>query len=184
MKKLRNPISLAIALSMLGLMPGLDCYQAAATVIQTQGRAVSGAVNPALGAVTGNSIGRVPALQLKNSGLSSISISRQAAPGISAGIAAPQTIGQVQPLGVPAAEIPLIKGANIVGGEAVPAANNQSSAWDALMSFARSSRGSRRMPDYDGDQDRSEEHTSELQSPLHISYAVFCLKKKTSTTGH
>src|SRR5881398_3343932 len=26
--------------------------------------------------------------------------------------------------------------------------------------------------------DRSEEHTSELQSPLNISYAVFCLKKK------
>src|SRR5881398_1168978 len=25
---------------------------------------------------------------------------------------------------------------------------------------------------------RSEEHTSELQSPLNISYAVFCLKKK------
>jgi len=28
---------------------------------------------------------------------------------------------------------------------------------------------------------RSEEHTSELQSPVPISYAVFCLKKKTST---
>ena len=27
--------------------------------------------------------------------------------------------------------------------------------------------------------DRSEEHTSELQSHLQISYAVFCLKKKT-----
>src|SRR3546814_2899088 len=27
--------------------------------------------------------------------------------------------------------------------------------------------------------DRSEEHTSELQSLLRISYAVFCLKKKT-----
>src|SRR6184192_334100 len=26
--------------------------------------------------------------------------------------------------------------------------------------------------------DRSEEHTSELQSPIDISYAVFCLKKK------
>ena len=26
--------------------------------------------------------------------------------------------------------------------------------------------------------DRSEEHTSELQSPVPISYAVFCLKKK------
>src|SRR3546814_8889993 len=27
--------------------------------------------------------------------------------------------------------------------------------------------------------DRSEEHTSELQSPMRISYAVFCLKKQT-----
>src|SRR3546814_10728836 len=30
--------------------------------------------------------------------------------------------------------------------------------------------------------DRSEEHTSELQSLMRISYAVFCLKKKTNTT--
>src|SRR3546814_1071705 len=29
-----------------------------------------------------------------------------------------------------------------------------------------------------GLQDRSEEHTSELQSLMRISYAVFCLKKK------
>src|SRR3546814_3198037 len=29
---------------------------------------------------------------------------------------------------------------------------------------------------------RSEEHTSELQSLMRISYAVFCLKKKTSCT--
>src|SRR3546814_4206227 len=29
---------------------------------------------------------------------------------------------------------------------------------------------------------RSEEHTSELQSLMRISYAVFCLKKKTSHT--
>src|SRR3546814_5729416 len=29
--------------------------------------------------------------------------------------------------------------------------------------------------------DRSEEHTSELQSLMRISYAVFCLKKKRST---
>src|SRR3546814_12933302 len=29
--------------------------------------------------------------------------------------------------------------------------------------------------------DRSEEHTSELQSLMRISYAVFCLKKKTQT---
>src|SRR3546814_9014936 len=31
---------------------------------------------------------------------------------------------------------------------------------------------------------RSEEHTSELQSLMRISYAVFCLKKKTHNTHH
>src|SRR3546814_4061251 len=31
---------------------------------------------------------------------------------------------------------------------------------------------------------RSEEHTSELQSLMRISYAVFCLKKKNKTTKH
>src|SRR3546814_9149259 len=31
-------------------------------------------------------------------------------------------------------------------------------------------------------QNRSEEHTSELQSLMRISYAVFCLKKKKNTT--
>src|SRR3546814_4329149 len=33
-------------------------------------------------------------------------------------------------------------------------------------------------PVYPGDELRSEEHTSELQSLMRISYAVFCLKKK------
>src|SRR3546814_2309727 len=32
----------------------------------------------------------------------------------------------------------------------------------------------------EGGGDRSEEHTSELQSLMRISYAVFCLKKKTT----
>src|SRR3546814_2944225 len=32
--------------------------------------------------------------------------------------------------------------------------------------------------------DRSEEHTSELQSLMRISYAVFCLKKKKITKRH
>src|SRR3546814_2642028 len=32
--------------------------------------------------------------------------------------------------------------------------------------------------------DRSEEHTSELQSLMRISYAVFCLKKKTTITSY
>src|SRR3546814_6193804 len=35
-----------------------------------------------------------------------------------------------------------------------------------------------------GGQRRSEEHTSELQSLMRISYAVFCLKKKTHITNN
>src|SRR3546814_2421103 len=37
--------------------------------------------------------------------------------------------------------------------------------------------------DVDAVANRSEEHTSELQSLMRISYAVFCLKKKTSDTS-
>src|SRR3546814_1740750 len=36
------------------------------------------------------------------------------------------------------------------------------------------------MPGMDAGRARSEEHTSELQSLMRISYAVFCLKKKTN----
>src|SRR3546814_7809567 len=43
-----------------------------------------------------------------------------------------------------------------------------------LTLFGFSSENWRRSP-------RSEEHTSELQSLMRISYAVFCLKKKTKT---
>src|SRR3546814_7680348 len=46
------------------------------------------------------------------------------------------------------------------------------------ISTTRSSRAGRR-PAYRG-QKRSEEHTSELQSLMRTSYAVFCLKKKTT----
>src|SRR3546814_8663376 len=37
--------------------------------------------------------------------------------------------------------------------------------------------------DSEPDDRRSEEHTSELQSLMRISYAVFCLKKKIKTTN-
>src|SRR3546814_6930534 len=39
--------------------------------------------------------------------------------------------------------------------------------------------GSKALQSFDADPARSEEHTSELQSLMRISYAVFCLKKKT-----
>src|SRR3546814_7832968 len=41
-------------------------------------------------------------------------------------------------------------------------------------------RGSEHIPDGEAKRIRSEEHTSELQSLMRISYAVFCLKKKTN----
>src|SRR3546814_9306002 len=37
---------------------------------------------------------------------------------------------------------------------------------------------------YSGQQARSEEHTSELQSLMRNSYAVFCLKKKNKQENH
>src|SRR3546814_5885299 len=37
---------------------------------------------------------------------------------------------------------------------------------------------------FDLQRPRSEEHTSELQSLMRISYAVFCLKKKTKRSRH
>src|SRR3546814_5312979 len=43
----------------------------------------------------------------------------------------------------------------------------------ALLSMAQT---------YASEAGRSEEHTSELQSLMRISYAVFCLKKKKNTT--
>src|SRR3546814_2448361 len=46
--------------------------------------------------------------------------------------------------------------------------------------FARPARFTDHRP-RDRDDVRSEEHTSELQSLMRISYAVFCLKKKTTS---
>src|SRR3546814_7725198 len=42
----------------------------------------------------------------------------------------------------------------------------------------------RGLPHLGGRMDRSEEHTSELQSLMRTSYAVFCLKKKSSHVPH
>src|SRR3546814_4711528 len=49
-----------------------------------------------------------------------------------------------------------------------------------LVAEARTLLGSARALQQVSDARRSEEHTSELQSLMRISYAVFCLKKKTN----
>src|SRR3546814_2351446 len=51
------------------------------------------------------------------------------------------------------------------------AANLQEAGYDLLVHDLRRASADRHV-------DRSEEHTSELQSLMRISYAVFCLKKK------
>src|SRR3546814_9515904 len=56
------------------------------------------------------------------------------------------------------------------------ASSMQTAAMSHLAKREKSSRGGRRCS-----LGRSEEHTSELQSLMRISYAVFCLKKKTNT---
>src|SRR3546814_6870127 len=48
----------------------------------------------------------------------------------------------------------------------------------ARMKIERHARRNEEIPGDEAAQHRSEEHTSELQSLMRISYAVFCLKKK------
>src|SRR3546814_2134871 len=53
-----------------------------------------------------------------------------------------------------------------------------SAIWLGEMAYLRKNN---RLPAYHS---RSEEHTSELQSLMRISYAVFCLKKKNNKKQH
>src|SRR3546814_7639268 len=53
--------------------------------------------------------------------------------------------------------------------------------FDTLISLIRVGRAIQATPQH-FNRDRSEEHTSELQSLMRLSYAVFCLQKKTKTT--
>src|SRR3546814_18516822 len=55
-------------------------------------------------------------------------------------------------------------------------------AASALLAFASVSAPAAMADDFHYGADRSEEHTSDLQSLMRISYAVFCLKKKTPYT--
>src|SRR3546814_20586028 len=52
----------------------------------------------------------------------------------------------------------------------------KSVCWRGYNSFA--ARASKQEAEQNSRRERSEEHTSELQSLMRISYAVFCLKKK------
>src|SRR3546814_9199969 len=71
--------------------------------------------------------------------------------------------------------------ASLPGGSALTIATTSNLAWAGLSSQTRSWCALR----VKCCGARSEEHTSELQSLMRISYAVFCLKKKNKlTTTH
>src|SRR3546814_5223667 len=55
---------------------------------------------------------------------------------------------------------------------------------DGGLGAGRQSVQAPRRPDPQSGRGRSEEHTSELQSLMRISYAVFCLKKQNTSTTY
>src|SRR3546814_5072062 len=57
-------------------------------------------------------------------------------------------------------------------------------AWNALLSARQRLKALRAQVQANERVRRSEEHTSELQSLMRISYAVFCLKKKKHTSAY
>src|SRR3546814_1542685 len=61
-------------------------------------------------------------------------------------------------------------------GEVQPYSTSMMNMADAMAATAFNAADRKR---HDSNWSRSEEHTSELQSLMRISYAVFCLKKKT-----
>src|SRR3546814_5189557 len=68
------------------------------------------------------------------------------------------------------------KGFAVVAGEVRLLAQRSAQAADEIRTLIQAA--SQRVGDGVRQADRSEEHTSELQSLMRISYAVFCLKKK------
>src|SRR3546814_1401361 len=59
----------------------------------------------------------------------------------------------------------------------MPSIKTGSRAWHRAIAIAQIALND----SWDSSAERSEEHTSELQSLMRISYAVFCLKKKNNT---
>src|SRR3546814_7855156 len=87
------------------------------------------------------------------------------------------------------ANVPLVKHVAAAAGDEVCALGQEVFINGRLVAERRAvDAGDRPMPSWSGCVRlhgsqlflRSEEHTSELQSLMRISYAVFCLKKKTS----
>src|SRR3546814_8338300 len=65
-----------------------------------------------------------------------------------------------------------------------PTNSSQTTSPGSSMPILAMTRLAAHTPSANAGTSRSEEHTSELQSLMRISYAVFCLKKKNTTIHH
>src|SRR3546814_5363123 len=61
---------------------------------------------------------------------------------------------------------------------------NDATTIDEMITFVADPKSGKIEAEVGCNDDRSEEHTSELQSLMRISYAVVCLKKKTSKANN
>src|SRR3546814_1886284 len=82
----------------------------------------------------------------------------------------------------------LFRSLSVVAGQGARVEDPAHSGWSHLLEHmvfkGAGMRTAREIVEVIEAQGRSEEHTSELQSLMRISYAVFCLKKKKYTKTH
>src|SRR3546814_5447135 len=78
-------------------------------------------------------------------------------------------------------------GADAAGGQHVAGGQHRKAHQVLQEGWQQGEGGEQHDADHEDQQEpdpRSEEHTSELQSLMRISYAVFCLKNKNTTTSY
>src|SRR3546814_4986527 len=87
-------------------------------------------------------------------------------------------ISATQTINLPSGELQINAGYSYVGSQHFFASRAADAQPDAIKEQYAAENRLGRIPG------RSEEHTSELQSLMRISYAVFCLKKKHTSRTH
>src|SRR3546814_6774470 len=95
----------------------------------------------------------------------------------------PPTTLTISPIGVSSARLPSIP-ATWSNNPVIDSFSRASFSWEIVSNSSNSSPKRGASKDQRSAVSRSEEHTSELQSLMRISYAVFCLKKKKTKKLH
>ncbi|MDD5629437.1 MAG: S8 family serine peptidase, partial [Elusimicrobia bacterium] len=177
MKKMKTTLSLIICACMLGVMPGFDCYQAAAIVVQTQVQAVpaNAGVGAAGASLSGSArLAASPSAGIPGASLVGILLPNGPSPQINAAAVQAAAAGVLSPVAVQtvlpkSAATPIILHEAVIPGLSLNPALQQAEPVQAQAGIVRSAlgqlqkmvlsftkkggRGSRGMPDYDGGSD-------------------------------